>query len=404
MTATLLLVIVCVAGYSMLAKRLATTVVTAPIIFLCVGFAISQLSMLEAEALEPALHLIAEIALIVVLFTDAAKTNLRALSNDLAWPVRMLLLGLPLAVLFGTLATSWIFPDLPLVAAALIAAILAPTDAALGQAVVTDPRIPIAERRTLVVESGLNDGLALPVILFFACTLATIQGEHQGNFAIFTAQQLILGPTIGAAVGWLGARALLQSDRLGFTEPLYEGITAIAFAGAAYLLANLTGGNGFIAVFCAGLAFGHVASDRVDSLLEFAESEGQMLVWAAFLLIGMVLVPHALASLSMPMFALVALSLFLIRPLAIWLSLIGAGASAKTKIFLGWFGPRGLATALFALLVVGDINQDYADSVLVVAVNAVWISALVHGMSAAPIAARYAKPKAARATADLPSS
>ena len=161
----------------------------------------------------------------------------------------------------------------------------------------------------------------------------------------------------------------------------------------AYLAASIVDGNGFIAAFCAGLAFGHVAKPRVKHVSEFVESEGQILIWVSFLLIGIVLLPKTLMLLTLPMAILIGLSLFVIRPLAIWISLIGTDASHKTRIFLGWFGPRGLATALFALLVVGDINQTYAEPILVIAINAVWLSALLHGISAAPWANRYSNKK-----------
>ena len=152
-------------------------------------------------------------------------------------------------------------------------------------------------------------------------------------------------------------------------------------------------GNGFIAAFCAGLAFGHIVKERVHHISEFVESEGQILIWGSFLLIGLVLLPEALHLLTLPMAILIALSLFIIRPLAIWISLIGTDAPPLTRLLLGWFGPRGLATALFALLIVGDINESYAQPVLVIAINAVWMSALLHGITAAPGANWYARKK-----------
>jgi NhaP-type Na+/H+ or K+/H+ antiporter len=218
-----------------------------------------------------------------------------------------------------------------------------------------------------------------------------MEGEHDSNFLIFTAQQLILGPLIGGFFGWLGGRAMVWAAAKEFSESEYEGIAAIAVAITAYVAASMVDGNGFIAAFCAGLAFGNTVKDRVKHVAEFVESEGQILVWASFLLIGLVLLPEALHHLSLPILALIGISLFVIRPLAIWISLIGTDAKPITRLFFGWFGPRGLATALFALLIVGDINHAYADTVLVIAINAVWISALLHGISAAPGAAWYAK-------------
>ncbi|MEM7358687.1 MAG: cation:proton antiporter [Pseudomonadota bacterium] len=399
MQIVILVVMICVASYALVAKRLSSTIVTAPILFLALGFAIANVGVSASEEAEVILHLVAETALIVLLFADASVTDFMALKKRHLWPKRMLLIGMPLAILIGAGVASVLLPTWSVFAIALIASILTPTDAALGQAVVSNKDVPIEERRSLVVESGLNDGLALPIILFFSCTLATMEGEHSGNFLIFTAQQLILGPSIGGLIGWLGAKSLQWADEKGYTEPQYEGIAAIAFAIAAYIAASLVDGNGFIAAFTAGLVFGYVGRERVKHVEEFIESEGQMLIWASFLLIGIVLLPEALHHLDLTTFLLIAISLFIVRPLAIWISLIGTDAKPLTRLFFGWFGPRGLATALFALLVVGEINEAYAEPVLIIAINAVWISALLHGMTAAPGAAWYArKSKAAAAT------
>ncbi len=387
----LLIIMICAVAYAMFAKRLSSTVVTAPMIFLSLGYLLSSSGMMHQEHAEELLHIVAEVALIILLFVDASQTDFAALRKQHLWPQRMLLIGLPLSVFIGTLVAMVLYPGWSILAVALLAAILAPTDAALGQAVVSNQAVPIEERRTLTVESGLNDGLALPIVLFFACTLATLEGEHESNFLIFTAQQLILGPLVGGLIGWLGAKAMVSAADKGFTEPLYEGVAAIALAIAAYVAASMAGGNGFIAAFAGGLAFGHILKDRVKYVYEFAESEGQILIWASFLLLGLALLPEALHQLDLPMLLLILISLFLVRPLAIWLSLIGTDTKPVTRLFFGWFGPRGLATALFALLIVGDINLAYADAVLAVAINAVWISALLHGISAAPGAQWYAR-------------
>jgi NhaP-type Na+/H+ or K+/H+ antiporter len=391
MQIAILVVMICVVFYAFFAKRLASTIVTAPIVFLGLGYLISLSGFMASANAEALLHIVAETALIILLFADASQTDFTALKKKHIWPQRMLLIGLPLAIVLGAAVASLLFPSWSIFAVALVASILAPTDAALGQAVVSNKEVPIQERRTLLVESGLNDGLALPVILFFACTLATMEGEHQGNFLIFTAQQLILGPAIGVLFGWLGGKALLWAQARKFSESEYEGIAAIAVAIAAYVAASMVDGNGFIAAFCAGLAFGSTVKERVKHVAKFVESEGQILVWAAFLLIGIVLLPDALHHLNLPILAFICLSLFVIRPLAIWISLIGTDAQPLTRLFFGWFGPRGLATALFALLIVGDINRAYSELVLVIAINAVWISAVLHGVSAAPGAAWYAK-------------
>ena len=164
----------------------------------------------------------------------------------------------------------------------------------------------------------------------------------------------------------------------------------LALAGTAYLGAVLIGGNGFIAAFVAGLAFGMMVKGACKFVYEFTESEGQLLTWAAFFLLGATLVPDAIAHLTAPMLGLILISLLVVRPFAIWLSLLGTDAHLITKAFFGWFGPRGLATALFALLVMENLPHVLGQDILHLAINAVWISAILHGVTAAPGARWYA--------------
>ncbi len=390
MTLGLLILAVAALVFAMVAKRLATSLLTAPMIFIALGFLFSKTGLLPHEGAETGLHLVAELALILLLFLDAAKTDLMALRRNHLWSARMLLIGLPLAMMLGT-AAVWIFlPDWPIVALALIASLLAPTDAALGQAVITNPAVPRRPRRALTVESGLNDGFALPAVLLFASLTANVAEQDSTNWLLFGAKQLAFGPLIGIIVGLTGGFILLRARDRDLTSDTFEGIGAIALAGTAYLGATQIGGNGFIAAFVAGLCFGSVTKGRCKFVYEFTESEGQLLTWGAFFLIGLVLVPEALNHLSAPILAIVLVSLFVVRPVAIWISLIGTDASATTRLFFGWFGPRGLATALFALLIVEKIDHGFSETALAVAINAVWISALLHGLSAAPGAKWYA--------------
>ncbi len=373
----------------MVGRRLSSTILTAPMLFLFLGVSLAVSGLVPHDTAEALLHPVAEVALVILLFLDAAQTDVVALRDRHVWPIRMLLIGLPLSIAFGTLAGMILFPTWPFVAVALVAAILAPTDAALGQAVVTNPDVPIRPRRALTVESGLNDGLALPVILFFASVTAMVDPQGSGDWLVFGAKQIILGPIAGAAVGAAGGWILLKAKKHKTTSETYEGIGALAMAGSAYLGAVVIGGNGFISAFVAGLVFGAIIKGACKFVYEFTEGEGQMLAWSAFLLLGAALVPEAIQHLTLPMLGLIMVSLFVVRPLAIWISLIGTDASPITRIFFGWFGPRGLATALFALLVIEQIPDALGDQVLHLAVNAVWISAVLHGVSAAPAAKWY---------------
>lgn len=391
MTAGLLLIAIFVVAFTMIAERLSATVITAPMVFLGFGLALSGAGFFPAAEAEEALHLTAEIALILLLFLDASQVNIAILRRKHTWPVRMLLVGLPASIALGTLALWPLLPGWPLAALALLAAILAPTDAALGQAVVTNPIVPERTRRALTVESGLNDGLALPAVLLFASLTAMPEGGSETNWASFAMRQILLGPAAGAVIGSAGGFALIQAHARGLSAPRFEGVGAVALAIAAYLGADLIGGNGFIAAFVAGLCFGARTDGHCSFVYEFTESEGQLLSWAAFLLVGLTLVPEALEALSMSTLAIIAASLFVVRPLAIWIALIGSDASAPTRLFFGWFGPRGLATVLFALVVVAETPGTYPEEILQIAVNAVWISALLHGLSALPLAKLYAE-------------
>ena len=216
-----------------------------------------------------------------------------------------------------------------------------------------------------------------------------MDGE-QTNWLIFGAKQLLLGPVVGIAAGVTGGKLLLFAHQRNLTSETFEGIAALALAGTAYLGATQIGGNGFIAAFVAGLCFGKVVQGACRFVYEFTESEGQFLTWGAFFLLGLVLVPDAIQHLTLASLAIILPSLFVVRPLAIWLSLLGTDASPVTRLFFGWFGPRGLATALFALLILEQMTHDLAEPVLALAINAVWISALLHGLSAAPAAKWYA--------------
>ena len=379
------------AGFCMVANRLASTMLTAPMVFLGLGALMAYLDIVPTQGSEAALHLVAEVALIILLFLDAAQIDGPALLRRRVWPVRMLLVVLPLGFLLGVAAGLMVLPEWPLAVIALVAAILVPTDAALGQPVISNEAVPERTRRALTVESGLNDGLALPLILMLAAFAAPQAMAPEIGWATFGLLQITLGPLVGIALGGLAGAVLIRAKEVRATSTTYEGISAIALATSAYLAATLIGGNGFISAFAAGLGFGAVVKGRCPFVYEFTEGEGQILSWTAFFLLGAVLVPDAVAHLTPATLLLILISLFVVRPLAIWLSLLGTDADPKTRLFFGWFGPRGLATALFALLVVEQLDHNTGEDVLHLAVNAVWISAVLHGISAAPGARLYAR-------------
>ena len=387
----ILAILFCVFVYSMLAKRLASTVITAPMVFICVGFAASYFNIMQVRDSEETLYVLAEIALIVLLFLDASKINLGLLKKQNSWPLRMLIIGLPLSILLGTLVGILFFPTWSIALIALTASILAPTDAALSEAVINNNLVPENERQTLSIESGLNDGIALPIILFFASFLAMESSSSTTyiDWLVLGGSQIFIGVLVGAGLGWSAGRLLLLDEARKLSSAIYEGIGILALIGMSYLTASTLGGNGFISAFVAGLTFGNIVKGEVRFIYKFTESEGQLLVWAAFTIIGLGLLPQALEQLSLPVAGYILVSLFFVRPIAIYISLIGSKTKWRTRLFMGWFGPRGLATALFALLVSHEVLPQYSQAILVIAINAVWISTLLHGISAAFLAKRY---------------
>lgn len=384
----LILVAAALFGYALVARRLLDSMLTGPMLFLALGWTLSATG--AAHDAEPLLHLIAEITVVIMLFADASRIDLRHLTADYAWPARMLALGLPLTVAFGAVAGLLLLPGWSVWEVATIAAILAPTDAALGQAVVSNRRVPERIRTTLEVESGLNDGLALPLILLLSCL--AVGGRHgfvQQSWLWFAMEQIGFGALIGGALGWAGGRLLARAGAAGLTEAPSEGVAALALAGGCFLLADLAGGNGLVAAFIGGLAFGAGFGGRCAFVGAFMEGEGRIMVLVSFLLIGAALLPEALDQISLDEVGFILACLLVARPLAIWLSLTGAGAGAAAKLFLGWFGPRGLATALFALFVMEEAALAQGEAVTAIAVVAVAISALAHGVTAAPAARRF---------------
>lgn len=387
----LLILLFSVITYAMLAKRLSTTILTAPMVFLGMGYFISQSGMVHIGDAHETVYLIAEISLVVLLFLDASQIDLRRLKKQRSWPLRMLLIGIPLSILIGTGFAYWFFPQWSWAMLALIAAILAPTDAALGQAVVSNESVPLNERQSLSVESGLNDGLALPVILFFACLVAMEAGIQVSDMSwlMFGLTQIFVGIFVGVGIGWISGRLFLFSEAKNTSSSVYEGIGVLALTGISYIMASLLGGNGFISAFVAGLAFGNIVKGHCRFIYQFTESEGQILIWSSFVIIGLGLLPTAIEHLSLPVVGYILVSIFIVRPLAIYISLLGTKSKTLTRLFMGFFGPRGLATALFALIISKDILGEYGHSIIIVAINAVWISTLIHGIAAAPMAQWY---------------
>ena len=378
--------------YSLISGRLQGTIITAPLVFIVFGFAVggSGLDVANIDLGHATIHFVAEVTLILVLFTDASRINLSRVRLDHNLPVRMLIIGLPLTIALGMYIAMQLFPSFSLWEAALLAALLAPTDAALGQTVVSAKVVPVRIRQSINIESGLNDGIALPAVLLFAA-LASVQPDvlKVSEWVYFGLLQVTLGPLAGVAVGYIGARLLDAAAGRGWANTAFLGIGILSLAVFTFVAAEMIGGNGFIAAFVGGMVFGNTTRHPCTFLFEFMETEGQLLMLITFLVFGAVLLPEGIAHMNPMIFLYALLSLTLIRMIPIAISLFRAGLRLPTKLFLGWFGPRGLASILFILLILEEVELVHRDELLSITIVTVALSALLHGVSAAPLAKLY---------------
>lgn len=382
-------------AFALISGRLEKSIITAPMAFVAFGLLLSPqiFNLLEINMESELVQIIAELTLVLVLFTDAARIDLKRLKRQHDIPVRLLSIGLPLSIILGTILGVVLLSDeINFWEAAGIATILAPTDAALGQAVVSSPQVPARIRQALNVESGLNDGICLPILLIFLSLAADFENITTVNIWIdFTAKQVIFGPIAGIAIGYIGGWLITESTRKEWITENFQDISALGLSLLAYSLAELIGGNGFIAAFCAGLTLGNTAPAICPCLYEFGEAEGQLLTLITFTIYGSAMVLPVLHEVNWQIVLYAILSLTAVRMLSVAVSTIGMKLKLKTILFLGWFGPRGIASLLYALLVLERSRIMGREAIFATAMITVLISVFAHGLTAFPGANWYAK-------------
>jgi NhaP-type Na+/H+ or K+/H+ antiporter len=377
-------------AWGMLSARLERFDVTAPITFVLAGVLLTHgpLALLGYAPSRETVKALAEITLVLLLFSDASRVGLRDLRADMGLCLRLLGIGLPLTIGLGTMAALALFGGLNIWLALLVGAALAPTDAALGAGVMVNPAVPGRIRRLLNVESGLNDGIATPVVLV-ALAGAAATGHGAAADAGQAIAELALGVLTGAAVGGAGGFLVKAARRRGWAEGDFAGSAVLALAVCAYASALAVHGNGFIAAFVGGLAFGAIGGRSSKGLVPFVEETGalvSLLVWLAF---GVVAVVPAITGLTWETAVYAVLSLTVIRMVPVAVALAGARLGGAATAFIGWFGPRGLASVVFALLALEDLGQRLAGPAVSVIAFTVLLSVIVHGVTAGPLARRY---------------
>ncbi len=384
---TLTLIAVFVFLYSISSGGLERTLFSGAVVFAAFGVMFGPLGLdfLSLNIEKEGLRTLAELTLALVLFIDAANANLDVLRQNVRIPRNLLLISLPLTILFGFGAGVLIFGGLTLIEIAILATILAPTDAALGKAVITNDAVPANIREGLSFESGLNDGICVPILFIFLALASKngIEGNTAMHAILLVVEEIGIGVIVGAGLAALGSWLFKQFNDRGWVTETWKQLPVIALAVACFALAQYIGGSGFIACFVGGLLFGWIAKDHKHKLLFAAEGGADTLALITWVVFGSAVIGHTLHKFTWEPLIYAVLSLTVIRMLPVFLVLIGTQLRTDEKLFVGWFGPRGLATIVFAVIVM-NANLPGGDTIALTAVYTIVLSVVLHGISANP--------------------
>jgi sodium/hydrogen antiporter len=403
---SLAIVALAVLAVASVSRRIAGTTVTPAMLFVGIGLLVGPrvLDELDLASTSSTVQTLAEATLALVLFSDASRINLSKLRRDANVPVRLLAIGLPLTIVLGALAALPIFGQLSVEEALILAVVLAPTDAALGQAVVTERRVPVRIRQGLNVESGLNDGICVP-LLFIAVAAADVQSDLTGgrDASTLLLEEIGYGIVGGVAAGLIVFAIVRYAGGRQLIEGAWLRVIPAAGAALAYGIATGLDGSGFIAAFIAGGVFGGLLHRDPAEENQLVDEVGSVLNGATFLVFGAVLLGPALGELSWDLLLYAVLSLTVVRMLPVAIAMLGTRARPVTLAFMGWFGPRGLASIVFAVIVLEEASLPHEQTILTAIYLTVGLSVLLHGITAAPWARRYGRWYAAHPRATPPS-
>ncbi len=378
--------------YAALSGRLSGTVLTAPMLFVGAGFAFGSqgLGWLHVTRGQNTVSTLAEATLVVVLFTDASRIDLRALRREYGVPARLLSVGLPLTIAAGALVGGILLPNVTWIEATVLAIVLAPTDAALGQAVVTDEALPSRIRQGLNVESGLNDGLCVPLLTIALAIAETDTGQTTAGHATKLVVEAIGWGILGGVVAGLVAATVLRvADARGWIEKHWIQVIPVSAAVGAFGIADARGGSGFIAAFVGGVVFGR-AGNRDAGAAAFSEELGGVLNGVTLIVFGAGVLGAVWSQIGLVEVFYAVMSLTLVRMVPVAIAMLGSRARPQTVLFLGWFGPRGLASIVFGVVVIEAADLPHTSELVIALAVTVALSVFVHGLTAAPLARRYA--------------
>jgi len=374
--------------YSMVAGRIERSVISGPMVFVVAGFLIGPfgLGWFDGDSTSLDLRTFADLTLAMVLFLDASNANFSVLKRQIRIPSRMLLLGLPGSIVLGFGFAVLIFDGLSLYEAAILATMLAATDAALGKAVITNKAVPAPMREGLNVESGLNDGICVPILLFFiAMEIGGEPGGSETSALLLLAEELGIGMAVGLSLAGVGELLLRWCFKQGWVTQIWKQVTVVGLAIACFSIADSLHGSGYIAAFTGGLLFGYLAKEDTHKLVLAAEGTGETLALVTWMMFGTMVIGPLLGLFTWEVVVYALLSLTVIRVVPVFLALAGTGESVSSRLFLSWFGPRGLASIVFAIIVL-DAKVPGAETMALVVVCTVLMSLVAHGISAYPLA------------------
>jgi NhaP-type Na+/H+ or K+/H+ antiporter len=385
--------------YSVVAGRIEKLPVSGPIVFVITGFMLGPLGLgwFKDDVSQVEFRVLVDLTLALILFIDAANADTSILRRQWRIPARMLGLGLPGAIALGFIIAAWLFDNLTVYEAAILATMLAATDAALGKAVVSNPTVPSRLREGLNCESGLNDGLCVPILLVFIALAHGSVADETTLALTLVAKELGIGLVVGLVVAGSGAWLLDFSYKRDWISDVWVQVSVPALAIASFAFAQSLHGSGYIAAFVGGMLFGFIARAATHKLVMPGEaiSEGMsMLTWLIF---GVAVIGQSFAAFTWQIIVYSILSLTLVRMLPIFLSLLGTSETNSSKLFLGWFGPRGLASIVFAIIVL-DENLPGGDFLAMVVTCTVGLSLILHGVSANPLAGLIARSESTEPT------
>lgn len=389
---TIVIGILLIAGIS---KRIRGTYITLPMLYTLFGLFIGLLftDRVHLTYESPLVELITSLTLVLLLASDASRMRLADIIKYHSLPLRMLLVALPLTIVLGTAVGAVLFSGLSVWVLAILAVCLAPTDDDLAPYAMDNPGVPARIRQALNIEGGLDDGITLPILLvLISLAISKEVGLGEGAVLTFTVGHIVFGILVGALSGYLGARYINLGLKSGWMSSGFQKICWLALVVLTYGVAEFIGGNGFIAAFVFGITSGNtLTKQESDNLYEYSEVENTLLMLVTYVLFGMVMLVPALKQLNLTIVVYALLSLTVVRMLPVVISMIGAKLRLDSVLFLGWFGPRGIASILYIFTILGTEEMSGKDTIFNVVMVTVFFSIMMHGLSAAPLSNWYSR-------------